>query len=175
MTNLITTSESNATRISVASRATTVQSSTGWPLAACVTWLTVAAIETVIGVSAGWPAQFMGKGDPNKVASEWINRGTAISPPLFLFVAVVLGGVLAFGGRRRAWRMMGGGLLSVVGLIGVVATIGELLAAATPDVPRGAQWSALIGTALSLALLAAGVSVGRARERARIEEDRWES
>jgi hypothetical protein len=136
-----------------------------WPLAIYATWFAVAAIETVIGIAAGWPSQFMGKGDPAKVASQWISMGTLISPPLFLFAATGVGGLLAFAARRRAWRAVGGALAIVAGLVSVVATLGEFLATATPAVPRGAHWSALIGTVLSLALIAAGVAVVRGGDR----------
>ncbi|MBV9174333.1 MAG: hypothetical protein JOZ81_30090, partial [Chloroflexi bacterium] len=111
-------------------------SSSRWPLAAYAVWLAGAAIETAIGISAGWPAQFLGKGDPHNISTEWISRGTAISPPLFLFIAVILGGVLAFAATRGKWRVIGGGLITAVGVIGVAATLGGLLAAPTPDVPR---------------------------------------
>ncbi len=133
-----------------------------WPLAVYATWLAVAAVETVIGIAAGWPSQFMGRGDPAKVASQWISMGTAISPPLFLYVAAGAGAALAFAARRRAWRAVGGVLAIAVGLISVVATLGERQAAATPAVPSGVHWSALIGTVLSLALMAAGVAIVRA-------------
>ncbi len=142
-----------------------IPTATRWPLAVCLAWLTLAAIETVVGVTERWPSQFGGTGDPDKIASQWITMGTAISPPLFLFIAVILGGVVAFAATRRSWRVVGGGLITAVGLIGVVSTLGELLVAATPDIPRGVRWSSLIGTALSLALAAAGVTLVRADDR----------
>jgi|SRR5579859_405744 len=165
MTNPILTIQSRPTTVSTRPSATIIPTATRWPLAVCVAWWTGAAIETVVGVTERWPAQFGGIGDPDKIASQWITMGTAISPPLFLFIAVILGGVLAFAATRRSWRVIGGGLIAAVGLIGVVSTLGELLAAATPDVPRGVQWSSLIGTALSLALAAAGVTLARAGNR----------
>jgi hypothetical protein len=165
MTNPILNMQSNPTTVSTRPSATIIPTATRWPLAVCVAWLALAAIETVVGVTERWPSQFGGTGDPDKIASQWITMGTAISPPLFLFIAVILGGALAFAATRRPWRVIGGGLITLVGLIGVVATLGELLAAATPDVPRGVQWSALIGTALSLALAAAGVTLVRAADR----------
>ncbi|MGH9088450.1 MAG: hypothetical protein ACRDYZ_10130 [Acidimicrobiales bacterium] len=125
----------------------------------------MAAIETGIGVAAGWPAQFMGKGDPGKVASQWVSVGTAISPPLFLFIALGIGGALAFVVKGRVWRVVGGALLTLIGLISTVATLGEVAAAATPAVPRGAQWSCLIGTVVSVVLVGAGMVATRQAAR----------
>ena len=162
MTNVIPTGHASPTPVSTRPCASIFPTATRWPRAVCVAWLAVAAVETVIGVTERWPSQVGGTSDPDKVASQWVTMGTAISPPLFLFVAVLLGGALAIAATQRPWRMVGGGLITLVGLIGVVATLGELLAAATPDVPRGAQWAALVGTALSLALAASGATLARA-------------
>ena len=140
---------------------TVSKSPSRWPRAIYATWFAVAAVETVIAIAAGWPSQFMGRGDPAKVASQWISMGTAISPPLFLFVAAGAGAALAFAAKRRAWRAVGGVLAIAVGLVSVVATLGELQAADTPAVPAGVHWASLIGTVLSLALVAAGVAIVR--------------
>ena len=91
-------------------------------------------VGTVVSVVAGWPAQFGGPGNPNNVAGEFLSRGTALSPPLSVMVALV---VFVFLARSRRWW----GTLGVVGLcLLAVATfvgaMGEALAPATPDVPR---------------------------------------
>jgi hypothetical protein len=57
---------------------------------ACAAWLVVAVVETLIGVLAKWPAQFGGTGDPSKIATQWTTKGTALSPPLFLMIAMAV-------------------------------------------------------------------------------------
>ncbi len=118
-------------------------------LRACMLWLMVAAIETAIAVPERWPAQFGGKGDPTKMATQWITKGTALSPPLFLLVAMVVALVLVTFARRRSVAQAGTALAGLVGVIGIIGALGELLAAATPAVPGSVRDAAVIGVALS--------------------------
>ena len=119
---------------------------------ACALWLLVAAIETAIAVAERWPAQFGGKGDPAKIATQWISKGTALSPPLFLLVGMVVALMLVTFARRRSLAQAGSALAGLVGATGIIGALGELLAVATPAVPGGVHDAAVIGAALSAAV-----------------------
>ncbi len=121
-------------------------------------------VGTVVAVMAGWPAQFGGPGNPSNVASEFLSRGTALSPPLAPMVALV---VFAFLARSRRWW----GTLGVVGLcllavVTFVGGMGEAFAPATPDVPRAVLvLSGLLGAVLCPPLLFFGITGLRDRAR----------
>lgn len=129
--------------------------------AAGLAWLAAAAIETAVGVGERWPAQFAGKGDPATIATGWMTTGTVLSPPLFMMIALAAGLGLTAVARRRAVKIAGAAITITVGLIGTVFTIGEAAAKATAAVPPGAHLGALIGTALSLAVVVTGISFVR--------------
>lgn len=130
----------------------------------CAAWLGLTAVETVIAVVAKWPAQFGGKGDPSKIASQWVTKGTALSPPLFLMVAMAIALVLLSVAGRLAWTRVGAGLAAVVGAIGTVGAAGELFAAHSADVPTGARDAAILGVVVSAAVVGSAIaSVWRPR------------
>jgi hypothetical protein len=56
-----------------------------------------------------------------------------------------------------AARTAGMVLAALVGLVGGVGAFGEVVAAATPDVPRDVQYLGLVGVALSLAVVVTAV------------------
>lgn len=132
---------------------------------ACALWLLVAAIETAIAVAERWPAQFGGKGDPAKIATQWISKGTALSPPLFMQVAMVVALLLVTFARRRSLAQSGSALAGLVGAIGIIGALGELLAMATPAVPRGVHDAAVIGASLSAAVAVTALAALRAPQR----------
>lgn len=130
----------------------------------CAAWLGLTAVETVIAVAAKWPAQLGGKGDPSKIASQWVTKGTALSPPLFLMVAMAIALVLLSVAGRLAWTRVGAGLAAVVGAIGTVGAAGELFAAHSADVPTGARDAAILGVVVSAAVVGSAIaSVWRPR------------
>ena len=126
---------------------------------ACCAWLVVAAIGTVIGVAERWPAQFGGKGVPSKTATQWITHGTVLSPPLFMLIAMAIALALVSLGNRRAVAVFGAVVALLVTALATVFTLGEMLSAATPAVPRGAQLSAVVGTMLSIAVVVTSVAL----------------
>jgi len=122
-------------------------------------------LGTLVCVVAGWPAQFGGPGNPDEVAMEFLSRGTALSPPSWLMVALVMFALLA---RSSRWW----GTLGVVGLcplavVTFIGSLGEAFAPATPDVPRAVLVSCgVLGAVLCPTLLASGVADLIARVRA---------
>jgi hypothetical protein len=117
----------------------------------------VIAAEAVLSIVAGWPYQFGGQGDPHKVLSDFASHGTALAPPLFLLVPLV---IVALGLQlSRGWRVAAAILLVPLAAIMTVGAAGETLAAATPDVPRAVQ---IVGggldTVLSVAMLITAVA-----------------
>jgi hypothetical protein len=110
----------------------------------------VIAAEAVLSVVAGWPYQFGGHGNPHQVLADFATHGTALAPPLFLFVPLVL---VALGLQlSRIWRVAAAILLVPVAALMTVGAAGEALAAATPDVPRVVQ---IVGGAADTILSAA--------------------
>lgn len=124
-----------------------------WHRPACALWLLVAAVETAIAVPERWPAQFAGKGDPSKITTQWITKGTALSPPLFLLAAMAVAVMLLLLARPRAAVRAGAALAGVVGAISIVGALGEVLAATTPAVPSGVHAVAIIGVIISAAVV----------------------
>jgi hypothetical protein len=118
--------------------------------------LLIASIETVIAVLERWPAQLGGPGDPAKITTQWITKGTALSPPLFVLVGMALAVALLGLGRRRLALRLGSVLTVVMGAIGVYGTLGELFATRASDIPTAVHYASLIGLAFSAAWVVAG-------------------
>ncbi|MGH2867666.1 MAG: hypothetical protein ACRDNK_08870 [Solirubrobacteraceae bacterium] len=137
--------------------ATEPRSALGRLRMAGLTWMGVAAVTTVIGVAERWPAQFGGAGQPSKIATQWMSKGTVLSPPLFMIVALALALAVAELVKARSAKIVAGAIAALVGAIGTVFTIGEAATAATPAVPTGAHLGAFVGAALSLWVLAAAL------------------
>lgn len=124
----------------------------------CGAWVGLAAIETVIGVAGRWPAQFGGAGDPAKIGTQWLSKGTALSPPMFLLAGMLVALALLFAARGDTVARIGAALAALVGAIGVVGALGELFAAATPAVPAGVRDAAVIGVLFSAAVVVTGIA-----------------
>ena len=122
----------------------------------------VIAAEAVLSVVAGWPYQFGGHGNPHQVLADFATHGTALAPPLFLFVPLLL---VAVGLQlSRIWRVAAAILLVPVAALMTVGAAGEALAAATPDVPRVVQIvGGAVDTILSAAMLITAVIAGGRR------------
>jgi hypothetical protein len=128
-------------------------------------------VGTVVSVVAGWPAQFGGPGNPNNVAGEFLSRGTVLSPPLFVMVALVVFVLLAR--RRRWWGTLGVVGLCLLAVATFVGAMGEAFAPATPDVPRAVLvLSGVLGVLLCPPLLFFGITELIDRVRARREPSR---
>jgi hypothetical protein len=124
---------------------------------------------TLVSILAGWPAQFGGPGNPNNVAGEFLNRGTALAPPLFVMVAFVVFVVLV--PNQRWWGVLGVVGLCLLAVLTVVGSLGEALAPSTPDVPRAVLVaSGILGVVLGPLLLFFGIA--ELRDRARRELSR---
>ena len=90
------------------------------------------------------------------MAGEFVVRGTATAPPVYVMAALAVPALLATG--RRWW-----GTLAVVGLCALAAltfvgSLGEALAPPTSDVPRAVLLaSSVVGGLLAAALFLSGV------------------
>ena len=123
-------------------------------------------LGTAVAVVAGWPAQLGGAGDPDRVAAEFLTRGTALSAPLGPLLVLALAVLLA--SRRGRAGGVGTGLLVLLGVAFVVGGLGEALAPDSADVPRAVlvtSGAVAVGLALAVWTAAAGrvVAVRRAR------------
>ena len=136
-------------------------------LAACTVWLVIASACTVIGLTERWPAQFGGDGESSKIATQWMTKGTVLSPPLFMLFAMAVAVALVMAGSRSWVRALGACLAIVAGAVGVVGSLGEVAAAATPAVPRAAQDCGVLGAIVSLAVVATGAVFMRAQAKSR--------
>jgi len=83
--------------------------------------LGVMGVSTVFAIINKLPYEVGGTGDPNTVAADFITRGTAISPPLFILLVLLLCAGLTL---RRGWV----GTVGVVGIIllGILALVAGL-------------------------------------------------
>jgi hypothetical protein len=123
-------------------------------------------VGTVVSIVAGWPAQIGGPGNPNDVAGEYLSRGTVLSPPLFLMVALIVFILLV--PNHRWWGMLGVVGLCLLAVVTLIGSLGEAFAPTTPDVPRAVLVaSGVLGVVLDPALLIFGITelIGRARTR----------
>ncbi|MGH3089128.1 MAG: hypothetical protein ACRDSJ_17665 [Rubrobacteraceae bacterium] len=126
----------------------------------------VSLVGAVLALVFQWPTQLDGSGRPNVTAGEFVTGGTAISIPVFPWIAL---GVFALLARSRRWW----GTVAVVGLcllgpLFVVGGLGEAFAPATPHVPRAVLVvSGVVYIFLGLSLLLCGVLdlIDRARTR----------
>jgi len=126
---------------------------------------------TIVSIAAGWAAQFGGPGNPNNVAGEFLSRGTALSPPLSVMVALAVFILLA--SSRRWWGTLGVVGLCLLAVLTFVGAMGEAFAPATPDVPRAVLvLSGVLGVVLCPPLLFFGIAELRERVRARREPSR---
>ncbi len=128
----------------------------------------VICAEAVLSIVAGWPYQFGGHGDPQRVLNEFASHGTALAPPLFLFVPLV---IVAVGVQLAGvWRVAAAVLLVPVAAVMSIGAAGEAFAAATPDVPRAVQvvgggFDALMSLALLVVAVVAIVGVIQGRRK----------
>lgn len=128
-------------------------------------------VGTILSVVAGWPAQFGGPGNPNNVAGEFLSRGTALSPPLSVMVALVVFTLLA--SSRRWWGTIGVVGLCLLAVATFVGSMGEAFAPSTPDVPRAVLiLSGVLGVVLCPILLLTAIMELGDRARARRQHGR---
>ena len=140
-------------------------------LSVSVLLFVVWVVGTILSVVAGWPAQSGGPGNPNNVAGEFLSRGTALSPPLSVMVALVVFTLLA--SSRRWWGTLGVVGPCLLAAVTFVGAMGEAFAPATPDVPRAVLvLSGVLGVVLCPLLLFFGIAELRDRARARREPSR---
>jgi hypothetical protein len=79
----------------------------------------------VIGVANRWPAQFGGAGQGSDIGTQWLTKGTVLSPPLFLLVAMAVALGLLVAARWHAAKTVGAGLATLIGAIGFVGALGK--------------------------------------------------
>jgi hypothetical protein len=99
--------------------------------------LAIVLVEALVSILARWPHQFGGQGDPHHMIQDFVSNGTALAPPLFIVLGLAV--VAALAGRGDRWGLGAAALTVVLGLIMIVGSLGEALAATTPDVPRAVQ------------------------------------
>jgi hypothetical protein len=110
----------------------------------------IIGVEAALSVIAGWPHQFNGHGDPHQVLAEFPGHGTALAPPLFILVPLVI--VALAVQLSGGWRVVAALLLVPLAAILAIGAAGEAFAAATPDVPQAVQ---LVGGGLNILLAVA--------------------
>lgn len=117
----------------------------------------VVLILAVISLVARWPHQFGSSGSRQQVLSDFVTSGTATAPPLFI---LVIFGVVAFAvARRDRWGAAALVVLLALAVLMAVGSMGEALAATTPDVPRPVQYlSGAFGVLASLLLFVLGAA-----------------
>jgi hypothetical protein len=119
-------------------------------------------VSAVVSVAARWPAQFGGPGNPNNVAREFRSRGTALAPPLWEMVALVVFVFLARSNRR--WGTLGVVGLCLLAVLTLVGSLGEAFAPDTPYVLREVLIaSGVLGVVLGPLLLFFGIAELRDR------------
>jgi hypothetical protein len=115
-------------------------------------------IVTGIAIERGWPAEVGSVGDAENVSGEWVTRGTLVSPPLApLLVQAALTGLALL--RRRAWRVVSGAGLAVLGVVYLAAGLAEPFDPEASDPNLLVLWVLrVLGMAGSVALVIAGVA-----------------
>lgn len=119
--------------------------------------LVIEILATVLAVALDWPAQFGGVG--TDAGEEWASRGTAISPPLvpLILLGIAAGLLLA---RARAATLLACVVAAILGVLFAVGSIGEAVAAATPDVSQAVLLaSGITGVLMGVALVAGAAAV----------------
>lgn len=133
-----------------------------------------AAAAALVSILAGWPAQFGGAGDPQRVGAEFLTRGTAIAPPLVPLL--ILGGAAFLVRKGRRWRTIGAVVLLLLGVVFVIAGLGEAFAPSPATAPRAVL---LVGGVIAAGggVVLAGLSVATliATYRRRSQPDDAES
>lgn len=119
--------------------------------------LAIVIVELVITLAARWPLGTGRHGDPHRMLSDFVSNGTALAPPLFIVIALL---VLA-AGVQRADRLGTAATVLLVPLAAVMAVGAAVDAGATvnPRVPTAAQLvGGIVDVALSLLLLALAIA-----------------
>jgi hypothetical protein len=140
-------------------------------ISAAVLFFVLQAVGTVIAIANGWPAEAGVPGSPDRVARDFVTRGTALSGPLV--VLLLLAVLIAAGRRHDRW---GGVALvitiplgAVAALMGAQEPITANVLQASPFGPFEAlvlavHWGSVISL-LAVVLLSVLVIIDRARER----------
>jgi hypothetical protein len=124
----------------------------------------VVLILALVSLVARWPHQVAGSGSRQHLLSDFVTSGTATAPPLFI---IAIFGVVAFAvARRDRWGTAALVLLLAVAVLMAAGSLGEALAAATPDVPRPVQYlSGAFGVLAALLLFILGAAALWERRR----------
>ena len=124
--------------------------------------LGVEIVATVAAIVLNLPAQFGGVG--TDAASEFAARGTAISPPLGPLI--VLAASLALLRRNDRWATVGCVIVLVLGVLFGIGSIGEAVAAETPDVSKTVLvGSGIVGVLIGASLVAMAIAALIARSK----------
>lgn len=125
--------------------------------------LVIAVLATIVAVILDLPAQFGGVG--TDAASEFAGRGTAVSPPL-LPLAVLAVSLLLLR-RDDAWATLGCVALAILGILFAIGSVGEALAAGTPDVAKAVLvGSGIVGGLIGVTLASLAIAAILARRQA---------
>jgi uncharacterized membrane protein len=122
-------------------------------------------VGAVVAVAANYPSQFDHVG--TDAGAELFSRGTALSAPVPIFLALAAAAVFAL---RRGWLgLVGAVVVGLIGIVFVIGSLGEAFAEPTPDVSKPVLVSSgVVGAVLSLVLVvAAALDVRRRASAAR--------
>lgn len=119
-------------------------------------------MAAVVAVTLNLPSQFGYVG--TDAAADVLSRGTAISAPLLPMVLLAVSLALLRPGSR--WHVAGIAGTCLVALLVLIGGVGELVAPATADTPKGVLVAASIAWAgIGLTLLRLAAAAYRARQR----------
>ena len=120
--------------------------------------LTLQLAATVVAVTADLPSPFDAGSD---AGAGWAARGTAISAPLALLVALGISAAM-LQTRMGRWPLRGVWLAAAVGVVLLAGAAAAIAAGPTPEVPGAVLLAGGgFGVALALALLAGAAAAWR--------------
>lgn len=106
-------------------------------------------VGAAISIAARWPAETGGIADPDRVASDFVTRGTLLAAPLLTLVLLAAGALLVIQGGRL---VAASGLVGLI-LIAVIMTIGTLGSPLQPEASDPPVAFLVVWRGLSLVLL----------------------
>ncbi|MGH8961259.1 MAG: hypothetical protein ACRDWT_08635 [Jatrophihabitantaceae bacterium] len=117
----------------------------------------VIVVELVISLAARWPLGTGRHSDPHRMLGDFVSNGTALAPPLFIVIVLL---VLAVGVQRSdRWGTATTVLLVPLAAVMAVGAAYDAGATANPHVPTAAQLvGGIVGAALSVLLLGLAIA-----------------
>jgi hypothetical protein len=87
-------------------------------------FLVLSVVLTVLGIANRVAYRFGGRGDPDRILSDVLLKGTGLSAPIVFVIVFAL--LLALTWLPRPWRGIPLALVAIFGVVGLIAGIGEI-------------------------------------------------